>query len=395
MITSGLATRRAAGCGTSKPKEATRPPTPVTLRSPPYGPDSTTASLHPARQYGTPFAEKRHNNQMPPSRRDARQTAPPPEQSVLRVPQAEAETKLTERIAVGRVLVSRPPTHTTDVDALRHEIEQWRDFNRTWLDMYLGGEAAEEYRSASTHWGSAMAPSNPTLQLRLLRQETENEISKLQSIHERLQMWAPEPDMNPDSQEDTSDRQSSASDSTIATNRKAVMVIYGHDHEANEALFSWLRAIGLQPREWSQLVHASGDASPYIGQILEQAFKDAQAVIAFFTPDEFVLARGSAPTDRNAWRLQARPNVLVEAGMALVTHPRRTVLVVLGPQELPSDLAGRHYIRLSHESPATLHALASRLHDAGCEIDQTGTDWLNVARFPDRDSIPQHPVALF
>lgn len=188
--------------------------------------------------------------------------------------------------------------------------------------------------------------------------------------------------------------QESSQDTAIATNRKAVMVIYGHDREANDALFSWLRAIGLQPREWSQLVHASGDASPYIGQVLEQAFKDSQAVIAFFTPDELVLRRGVDPTDNDTWRLQARPNVLIEAGMALITHPSRTVLVVHGPQELPSDLAGRHYIRLSHTSPEALHSLASRLHDAGCETDQTGTDWLNAARFPDRDNVPKYPPTV-
>jgi len=36
------------------------------------------------------------------------------------------------------------------------------------------------------------------------------------------------------------------------------MVIYGHDTQANTALFDWLRAIGLEPREWSQLIHATG-----------------------------------------------------------------------------------------------------------------------------------------
>ena len=75
----------------------------------------------------------------------------------------------------------------------------------------------------------------------------------------------------------------------------------------------------------------------------------------YFTPDERVIARTRAPReDQNAWRLQARPNVLIEAGIASVTHPERTVLAVLGHQELPSDLAGRHYIRLSHtEGPRT------------------------------------------
>ena len=178
---------------------------------------------------------------------------------------------------------------------------------------------------------------------------------------------------------------------TFAANRKAVMVIYGHDTQANTALFDWLRAIGLQPQEWSQLVRASGSASPYIGQVLDQAFYDAQAVIAFFTPDEHVTA--ATPHDgQRTWRRQARPNVLIEAGMALITHPTRTVLVVLGNQELPSDLAGRHYIRLNTTAVEPLHDLAERLHTAGCDTDTTGTSWLNPARFPNRDHPPQWPA---
>jgi predicted nucleotide-binding protein len=181
-------------------------------------------------------------------------------------------------------------------------------------------------------------------------------------------------------------------DSTVSTNRKAVMVIAGHDREANAALLDWLRAIGLQPLEWSQLVHSSGNASPYNGEILELAFQNVQAVIAFFTPDEYVLGRANWPGDIG-WRLQARPNVLIEAGMALVAHPRRTVLTVLGAQELPSDLAGRYYIRLTHASPEPLLALANCLQDAGCDVDLTGADWLNHEHFPDRDHIPR-PAAI-
>jgi predicted nucleotide-binding protein len=171
---------------------------------------------------------------------------------------------------------------------------------------------------------------------------------------------------------------------SFAADRKAVMVVYGHDREANTALFDWLRSVGLKPQEWGQLVHATGSASPYIGDVLVHAFEDAQAVIAFFTPDERVQARTASPESAETWRLQARPNVLIEAGMALITHPSRTVLVVLGDQELPSDLAGRHYVRLSPASTEGLNALAGRLRDAGCDIDQTGDHWLDPGRFPDR-----------
>jgi hypothetical protein len=48
---------------------------------------------------------------------------------------------------------------------------------------------------------------------------------------------------------------------TFATDRKAVMVIYGHDIPANDALFDWLRAIGLQPAGLPSVVHPVG-ASP-------------------------------------------------------------------------------------------------------------------------------------
>jgi len=171
-------------------------------------------------------------------------------------------------------------------------------------------------------------------------------------------------------------------DPEYAANRKAVMVIYGHDKEANKAIFGFLKDIGLQPKEWSQLVQLSGSTIPYIGQVLEQAFRNVQAVVAFFTPDEQVRSPGSPQ-----WRRQARPNVLVEAGMALVTHPERTVLVKLGSQELPSDLAGRYYVRLDGTSKP-LNEIANNLRIAGCDVDTTGTDWLDPSRFPNRDNPP-------
>jgi predicted nucleotide-binding protein len=171
---------------------------------------------------------------------------------------------------------------------------------------------------------------------------------------------------------------------SFAENRKSVMVIYGHDRQANDALFAWLRAIGLHPREWSQLIRASGSASPFIGEVLDKALRDVQAVIAFFTPDEHVTP---ARADHSGGRFQARPNVLIEAGMALITHPTRTIIAVLGDQELPSDLAGRHYVRLSHTDVEPLNDLAGRLSDAGCDIDLSGNDWLRAAYFPDRTTL--------
>jgi predicted nucleotide-binding protein len=171
----------------------------------------------------------------------------------------------------------------------------------------------------------------------------------------------------------------------VAEHPKQVMVVHGQDQDATSAMFDWLRALGLRPREWAQLVRATQQGSPFIGDVLDRAFRASQAVVVLFTPDELVSLRPEITGAEPAWRLQARPNVLFEAGMALATYPDRTILVVLGPQDLPTDLSGRHCVRV--REAADLKEIAQRLETAGCPIDTTGSDWLDVRRFPDRSDV--------
>jgi predicted nucleotide-binding protein len=185
---------------------------------------------------------------------------------------------------------------------------------------------------------------------------------------------------------DASDERSEAVGQAVADPHD-VMVVHGRDDAAARAMFDWLRSVGLRPSEWNQLVKASGTSSPFIGDVLHRAFRKAQAVVVLFTPDEHVKLRYELSSE--PWRLQPRPNVLLEAGMALATHPERTVLAVLGDQELPSDLAGRHYVQLG--SPQALRDLGQRLEVAGCPVDLSGSDWLDTTRFPDRRALPRDP----
>jgi predicted nucleotide-binding protein len=177
---------------------------------------------------------------------------------------------------------------------------------------------------------------------------------------------------------------------SLAADRRKVMLVHGQDELATRAMVDWLRSVGLRPQEWSQLVQLSGEASPFIGKVLESAFAQAQAVVVLFTPDEQVGPREGLIPGRARWRLQARPNVLFEAGMAFAAYPERTVMAVLGNQELPSDLAGRHFVRLGPVQ--ALRDLAGRLEHAGCEVDLSASDWLDVTRFPDRSGIGATPA---
>lgn len=169
---------------------------------------------------------------------------------------------------------------------------------------------------------------------------------------------------------------------------KNVLVIYGRDQELRDDSFSFLRALKLNPIEWSEAVRATGKASPYVGEILEAAFRMAQAVVVLLSPDELVQLRPELCADEaealREQRFQPRPNVLLEAGMALATKEERTLLVRVGNVKIPSDIEGRHVIEMAG-APEQRNELAQRLKTAGCEPDTGNRDWYRIGRFDRSD----------
>lgn len=160
-----------------------------------------------------------------------------------------------------------------------------------------------------------------------------------------------------------------------------VFVVHGRNIAARDAMFAFLRALGLHPIEWSTAISATGSATPYIGQALDAAFEMAQAVVVLMTPDDIAyLQRDHASSDEDPELTptpQARPNVLFEAGMAIGRHPDRTILVELGSLRPFSDVGGRHVVRIDN-SPEKRNALAQRLEDAGCDVQKSASDWLGT-----------------
>lgn len=164
-----------------------------------------------------------------------------------------------------------------------------------------------------------------------------------------------------------------------------VFVVHGRNEKARASMFAFLRTIGLQPIEWNQAIKMTGEPTPYVGSILETAFREAVAVVVLLTPDDEVRLK------KNYWKKkehisekkfmgQSRPNVLFEAGMAFGRNSQNTVLVQLGEVKKFSDVAGRHIVRLSND-PTSRQSLATRLANAGCNVDTSGTDWLNEGDF--------------
>jgi predicted nucleotide-binding protein len=175
---------------------------------------------------------------------------------------------------------------------------------------------------------------------------------------------------------------SPASNGGDEVRRKKVMVVYGQDEETRCDMFSLLGFLKLEPIEWNEAVLRTGKASPYVGEILTAAFSMAQAFLVLMTPDEEVALRPELRKKTNDGdpAFQPRPNVILEAGMALATDENRTILVSTGTLRGMSDLDGRHVIRLNN-SAERRNDLVQRLKVAGCDPNTNGTDWLKIGDF--------------
>ncbi|MFT3785819.1 MAG: nucleotide-binding protein [Tepidisphaeraceae bacterium] len=174
-----------------------------------------------------------------------------------------------------------------------------------------------------------------------------------------------------------------------------VFVVHGRDNIARESVFSFLRSVGVKPIEWTAAIKMTKKASPYIGEILAAAFENARAVIVILTPDDLAVLRedllaASDPPYEKRPTGQARPNVLFECGMAFASHPDRTVLLQIGNVRPFSDTAGRHILHMRNTSEKRLE-FATKLENAGCSVDRTGTDWLSAGDFTDPEQRVPHP----
>ncbi|WCB93804.1 hypothetical protein DSM104299_02520 [Baekduia alba] len=172
---------------------------------------------------------------------------------------------------------------------------------------------------------------------------------------------------------------------------RKVAVMHGRDGAARDALFDLLRRLRLEPLEWDDLVDFTGNAAPYNGEAVAAAFKIAQAVVVLLTPDDVGFLHPSLRGNREREddrepTGQPRLNVVLEAGMALQSHPHETVLVEIGQTRGISDLAGRNTVRLDG-SPGPFNSLANRLEGAGCPVHRGGSDWLSPSNFVNLEAL--------
>jgi predicted nucleotide-binding protein len=172
--------------------------------------------------------------------------------------------------------------------------------------------------------------------------------------------------------------------STIEPDPKKVWVVYGRNDKLRKDFFSFLRALHLEPIEFS--ARLTGKGTPYIGQILDALSKSARAAVVLFSPEDEARLKAkfrkpNDPLHEKKLTSQPRQNVLFETGLAFGRFgDDRTILVRVGELRPFSDLFGRYEVLLGND-PETRQDLVHRLQNAGCDVSDEGSDWFSVGDF--------------
>jgi hypothetical protein len=177
---------------------------------------------------------------------------------------------------------------------------------------------------------------------------------------------------------------------------RKVFVIHGRDGHARRELFTFLRALGLEPIEWAEALAESGGGAPVIGDVLDTVITAKRAFIVLLTPDDIAQLRPELAHDDDELEVrptgQPRPNVFFEAGMAFGRHPEHTILVEFGKVRRFTDIGGRYIVKLDG-SDTSRTKLRNRLEAIGCDVKQHGTDWLKAGNLTPPETASLTPAA--
>jgi predicted nucleotide-binding protein len=149
-----------------------------------------------------------------------------------------------------------------------------------------------------------------------------------------------------------------------------VFVVHGRDLARKRRMFELLRAVGLNPLDWEEMIRKMRSSSPYIGEVISYGLSVAQSIVVLMTGDDLAKLKEEFCENPSEGKLapQARPNVLVEMGMALAIDRNRTIIAEYGQLRGVSDIHGLNTVRVAGDIEQTKRLL-NRLEAAGHTIN--------------------------
>ena len=266
------------------------------------------------------------------------------------IPLAQAEQQLTQRIESGRELIQRirdkslAPRLGESEEELWNRFKRWRDFNRTWCEVNLGNHVSEEFKTLGEY-----NELRGSITYRDVPARIQGEILLLESIRERLPIWASEPQAGSNSGHDT------------RTSRNApIFIVHGSDTLRAESVAHTVTSATGRPTIILR-------DQPNLGRTLIEKFEQHAAQVSYaiiiLTPDDQGGHAGEPGT-----KPRGRQNVVFEMGYFYGLIGRSNVSVLIRPGvEKPSDTEGIAYITFD-DNRAWKNELLRELEHAGFDV---------------------------
>jgi len=155
---------------------------------------------------------------------------------------------------------------------------------------------------------------------------------------------------------------------------RPVFIVYGHKRPELEATKDFLDSLGVHVQDFNDVRHSDTFEGRFVGDVLDHAFAVAQAVIVILTGDDIARIRPgyALPAERRVRaQPQPRPNVLIEIGMALMSHQSQVILVEFPPLREASDLQGMLRVSFSGNEKEFRRQFKAQLQQKGCAVVST------------------------
>lgn len=256
-----------------------------------------------------------------------RPQADPEGQPVLRVARNEVGREIEQLLAAGQELASRTIQSWDELNQLQRDINTWDEFNEELLRRrFSTGKVADEYKRVVI---SHPPGNNPQRQEQWLRDSLAEQMRRLMSVRQKLELYSPEVE---DSQVSTSQ-----AGSPFGTK---IFLVHGHDGYLKLQVAQFIQdSTGQRPI----ILHEPADAGRTIIEKFEDHAAEAGFAVILLTADDVGGERAAA-----ALNPRARQNVVFEFGFFIAKLGRNRVAALYEEGvELPSDVSGVLYKQLT------------------------------------------------
>lgn len=275
-----------------------------------------------------------------------------PKRLMLQISRSEAQERIQLQIQKGYSMLEKRISSINGLNGLRDKRRSWDDYNKELLraivniDKFYLEYIEDIHEPLITRVGES---------IEIFRSALREQILRLESIHQRLELLPEAPSENPlpkEPVENPSHRQREIG------NR--VFIVHGHDEGAKYAVARFIQQLGLE----AIILQEQSEQGRTIIEKFED-YADVDFAVVLLTPDDV----GASQTSKDVLQPRARQNVILELGFFIGKLGRKHVCALYkGDVERPSDVSGVLWT-LMDDHDAWQFKLAREMKQAGLEID--------------------------